>query len=163
MNSRQTSRSGYTLFEMLLVIAAFSVLLAVNAKWLHVTLKMSSTVKQRHRYHQNLQRLDGQLRTDIRQCRQMSVAGDELHLLGEQDHETVYTIETDQITLLRKQAGNVVFQDRFQLSRHVDSNWEIDQLPERVALIVRRKLPPNSSDTGEVDFFLRAGPNRWDR
>lgn len=161
MNLARRQRSAYTLMEMLVVISIVTLLVAINAKWIHASLNFSSRVKQRHRQQLNLKRLGTNFSRDVRRCQKMLVEDRSLRL-NSANFQASYTIEDDQILLTRKREGKTIFRDRFELGSHVDADWDETEMPNWITLVIRRKQLNHGEAGGSVEFFVRTGPRPWE-
>ncbi|MEM9409494.1 MAG: hypothetical protein AAGA30_00105 [Planctomycetota bacterium] len=181
--SRYFPRNGYTMLEMIIVVGAFSLVFVVNAKWLHETMKFSSKTKSLARQKRTMDRLDQELRKDIRQCRSMALDGsDTLMLIDDHGRQTTYTIDGEVIKVVKIEQQQVCFQDRYDLGNYALATWDDSELPNWISLIVRRGNPhlqpisntktkndigpspeglPDPESKQRLECQIRTGPNPW--
>ena len=189
-NRRQQrgSRRGFSMIEMLVACSLATLILSINAVWIYHTMRFSSRVSQRHRDHQNLTRLAGDFRDDVRACEKIKIIDqNEVELASPAGDAAAWTsnyklTETD-IFLSRQSAGSQISQERFSLSPNSVIQWDVSELPETISLIVSRdpnkfpdrksaadqkvdstsSLPKQSTDPKDLVplLHLRVSPNRW--
>lgn len=176
MNRTQSkNRSGYSLIELIMVISVSGVLLAVNVTWMHQSLTFSSTINQRQGQHQNLTRLAGDLRDDVRLSIGMS-SPDEKQLELEMPGDVLirYVISSSAISVEKRYLDTVFFRDSYAVSAGSDVRWDRSELPDWISLIVYRKLvetdeierKPAAEISPEyrdrpVEMLIHVGTKRW--
>ena len=176
MNRTQSkNRSGYSLLELIMVISVSGVLLAVSATWMHQSLAFSATINLRQRQHQNLTRLAGDLRDDVRLSIGMS-SPDEKQLELEMPGDILirYVISPSAISVEKRHVDTVFFRDSYGVAAGSDVRWDRSKLPDWISLIVYRKLveadeierQPRSTVSPEyrdqpVELLIHVGSKRW--
>ena len=130
--------NGFTLLELLFVIATTTVLMVVCVKWMAQSMKFSSTIRTRTADHQTLDRLARQFRIDVRNSNSMAIAGNALTLETDSG-ELTYTI--DEQTLIAKQPlkGTVVRSAQYRFKKGMQMRWDTDEMPATIGLVIERK------------------------
>ncbi len=176
MNRTQSkNRSGYSLIELIMFISVSGVLLAVNVTWMHQSLTFSSTINQRQGQHQNLTRLAGDLRDDVRLSIGMS-SPDEKQLELEMPGDILirYVISSSAISVEKRYLDTVLFRDSYAVAAGSDIRWDRSELPDWISLIVYRKVveadeierktlstvSPEQRNQ-PVELMIRVGTKRW--
>jgi prepilin-type N-terminal cleavage/methylation domain-containing protein len=172
-------RSGYTLIELMVVLSVSSTLLMVSVGWIHQSMTLASTMRDRQHHHQNLMRLSRQLRDDVHHGRSVSMASDQqLVITFADDQKLSYTITDNGIWRRSINGGGPVSQDSFEFSQPVAARWDASELPDWISLVVARKhrvstpidgpLTDGSmstairGDSWPIDLQVRAAIGRWD-
>ena len=157
-------RNGYTLIEMIIAMSILMILMAINAKWIHESIKFASKVDDRKRQHLSLDRLDNKLRQDIRQSNSMALENRSLTLTFDDELVVTYSIDGTRITIVKERDSKIVFQDRFELGNRADIQWDSSEMPEWISLVVRDRNPTlrsNPDAAMRIDYYMRAAPNPW--
>ncbi len=169
---RARGRSGgYSLIELVVVLAVSSTLLVVAVGWIHQSMKFGALVRARQTHHQSLLRLASLLRGDVNRGQVMSIDGaGQLSITTDTSSRIRYTITP---TALRRQiieGDRVSSQDTFTVMPTTILLWEVGGMPETVGLIVERgnQLPRARveavTDAGSapmIELHVRASVGRW--
>ena len=175
---RTDLRAGFTLMELLFVIATTTMLMVVCVKWMSQSMKFSSTVRTLAADHQTLDQIGRQFRTDVRNCKSMAIAGNAL-MLETDSGELTYTIEKQ--TLIAKQplSGTDVRSAQYRFKKGMEMRWDTDEMPASIGLIVERKEKPptapqeslsrsqsqttaaaDAESRSRIELFIRARPRQ---
>ena len=170
------ARNGYSLLELLLVMSALSVLMVINLGWLHQSMKFSSSMTQNQRHHQALTRLAWMLRDDVRECKTMSINGQQLLLNCKNGNQVQYTITKTGSVQVKKKAlssptSSNTIREEFKLHPGSNIRWDASELPDWISLIVYRANRGNTgsaktearssdefSDSVPIDLHVRVAP-----
>ena len=181
------SRRGFSMIEMLVAVSLASLLLSINAVWIYHTMRFSSRVSQRHQQHQNLTRLAGEFRDDVRSCEKIEVVNkNEIKLTASAGNAATWTANykiTGTDIFLSRQTGSQTNMERFSLSPSSVIRWDVSEMPETISLLISRdpnKFPERKSkadqkvdstnslpvqETAAEDLVplmhLRVSRNRW--
>ncbi len=171
---------GYTLIELLVVISITGVLMVLIGEWIHLTMKFSSSLRQRQQHHQNLSRLAKDLRDDVRQSEAIELQLSNRLVINQGDGViAVYEIRESSVRIEKRRNGELVLHDTFELERSAIVDWDDSELPGWISLVVLRgsRGPMENPDAvgsladgdlredgqSPVDLYVRVGPHRWNR
>ena len=169
-NRRFHVRFGYALVEMLVMISVVTMVMTVALSWIHASMRFSSAVKDRSMVHQQLNRLEEDLRTRIGRAKSIKVEGDTL-ILSSGESQTRYTIKDHVLERVHESnAADDAAQtgaENFRIGRDVGARWGTEELPEWVSLTIRQKPVSDDSassigslETPKLEWYLRAGPRK---
>ena len=147
-------RNGFTLLELVGVMAVAVIVLTLASQWLHHTLVYSSTIRQQQHYHQTLARLATSLRWDIRQASSIAVEGQTLTLEG---IAAEYEIQEQQLIRRQTVDGQVAL-EVFPLMDSAAAQWDVAEMPQWVTLRIGRKVASEAPLL--QDLRVRSGPLR---
>ena len=172
-------RRGFTLVELLVSISIASVLLIVNAVWIHQTLKYGKVQAMRKADHQSMTRLAWQFRDDVRESSSVNAINEtKLQLSFGNDAKLIYTLKENFVLIERFAGeGNTVTRfESYRLPPNAIVKWDVSELPKWIALEVKRggELLPtkrfgteneiaveNASLETAMDLYVRVSPKRW--
>ena len=178
LSHRRQLPEGFSLIELLFVIAVTTMLMVVCTKWMHQSMKFSSTVRVRTADHQTLDQLGRQFRMDVRNSQSMALAGDTLTLKTDSGALT-YTIEGRTLVAKEPLTGTNVRTAQYRFHQGIEMRWDTDELPASIGLVVERKetrpttLPESSSapqsepavadnveTRSRIELFVKARPRQ---
>ncbi len=149
-------RSGFTILEMSVIMVAFTLLLAVAAKWIHHTYRYTSKTADRREQHLRLTRLGWQLRSDVSAGETIKVNPDETLEIQSSAGEIVrYSIEGETVRRLTGQGETASQVESFGLGDQVRPVWLTEEMPDWITLAVPRAgVAANTC----FDLRVRVGP-----
>jgi prepilin-type N-terminal cleavage/methylation domain-containing protein len=145
---------GYTLLEMITVMALLSFLMSLAGAWIIQTMRFDSAVRQQSNHHATMLRLDQQLRGDIQAGRSMSmIDGDQLIITLDEDRTANYRIDEQRIEYRQLDGERVVRHESFALLSASSARWDTSAMPNSIGLILHRGKASGISDV--IDLHVR--------
>lgn len=162
-----SSRSGYSLIEMVLVIGAITVLLGLCAGMIHRLLKLDRVARAHLTETATVARLARQFRQDVRASMRAEPGGDADHPgsvleLSRSDNEWVsYRPEGRSLIRTHRRTGQVDRRESYALPRRGTPRFEV--LDEGQAILVSLQLRPPVAEPrgfGPTELRIEALLNR---
>jgi prepilin-type N-terminal cleavage/methylation domain-containing protein len=166
-----SSRRGFTLIEVLIVVTAVSALLALCAVTIQLLFRLSSDSQSRLSAAMALERLARQFRADVHGSERARLGGDDkspaqppvLRLAMDTGHEVTYSPRAESVVRTETRAGKPVRREEFTFGRSRTARFELrDDAPRRwVVLVLGLGQERNRADSPRpVEVLALQGKDR---
>ena len=169
--ARRSTRRGFTLLEVLIVVTGVAALLGVCAVSIQLLLRLSADSQSRLAAAMAIDRLARQLRADVHGCETAQLAGDDktpelapsLRLSIEPGHEVTYSPRGESVLRTESRAGKAVRHEEFVFGRSRNARFDVrfDSPRRWVVLVLSRGHERNRTDPPRpFEVIALAGKDR---
>lgn len=131
-------RRGYSLLELIVVMLVSVVVMGTAVGLIHQSMRAASVFRERSKEHDLMVRLSRTLRDEVAAGVSMQREGQTLSV--KQNSATANFEIQESLVLLRRQHENgTESQELFALPAGVNAKWDESQMPERIALTLRKE------------------------
>jgi type II secretory pathway pseudopilin PulG len=170
-SARRSTRSGFTLLEVLIVVGGVAAILGLCAISIQLLFRLSADSQSRLTAAMAIDRLARQLRVDVHACQAAQLAGDDkapesassLRLSIDSGHEVTYRPRSESVVRTESRAGKTVRNEEFVFGRSPKARFEVrsDSPRQWVVLVVSRGLERNRTDPPRpIEVIALAGKDR---
>ena len=149
-------RRGFTLIEMVGVIGATGMLLTLSALLLHKAFDAHRATLSHLQQVRSLALFVERWRSDVQAAKQVT-PGEELRIEKAENREIVYSIINQSVVRTRRQDGEAIGQDHWQLPSKCTATWKIDDRGRIPLLIGKLEFSGDPVEFDEVTFVARIG------
>lgn len=140
MNRTHHHRTGFTLIELTITMAAAGTLMALAIGLVHQTMSLSSKMRSHCDHHRATTRLASQFRSDVHRAQRCAIESPgslELTLPG--GVRISYRAEGNQLTRLQPLGDGTTRREAYALDEHSSASFESLDQPNRAVLTVVRR------------------------
>lgn len=154
MSRRTATRRGFTLVEVMVMVALSSVLVVMGVMLFSALIKAQRQFSLRERQRREFSRIDALLRTDAHAATRAAVEQPEsCELQDEAASAWTYRLADDTLTRVRTRQGEVVQRESFQVPPGSKVEFKLAAAGKRTLLQLRLE-PPTARDTYQGQFLI---------
>jgi capsid protein len=149
-------RSGFTLVEAVGVVSAIGMLLTLSVALLNQTLAAHRAALSHLQRVHSLEQWVERLRDDVHAATQVA-QGVELLIKQADNRAITYAFAERSVVRTRRQAGEIIGQDRWQLPSPCTATWQIEDQGRVPLLVVKLVFGEALGDFEDIQIAARVG------